>query len=160
VTFSVEETVADAIVPDTGSLRFASSTETIGTVVREPMSASVSRTARCSASTGPLQDALFTAAEEIAADVDGDRTAFRERLNALRDPDMDASVDGSFVTDLITGLSGGNRFRTRKLVAQMGGNTYLDIRTSLRGYLRRPADGASRGRRDADRRCVAVGRPV
>jgi len=130
VTFSVEETVADAIVPDTGSLRFASSTETIGTVVREPMSASELHGALFGVD-GPLQDALFTAAEEIAADVDGDRTAFRERLNALRDPDMDASVDGSFVTDLITGLSGGNRFRTRKLVAQMGGNTYLDIRTSF-----------------------------
>jgi len=127
----VEETVADAIVPDTGSLRFASSTETIGgTVVREPMSASELHGALFGVD-GPLQDALFTAAEEIAADVDGDRTAFRERLNALRDPDMDASVDGSFVTDLITGLSGGNRFRTRKLVAQMGGNTYLDIRTSF-----------------------------
>lgn len=130
MTFSVEETVADAIVPDTGSLRFASSTETIGTVVREPMSASELHGALFGVD-GPLQDALFTAAEEIAADVDGDRTAFRERLNALRDPDMDASVDGSFVTDLITGLSGGNRFRTRKLVAQMGGNTYLDIRTSF-----------------------------
>jgi len=61
VTFSVEETVADAIVPDTGSLRFASSTETIGTVVREPMSASELHGALFGVD-GPLQDALFTAA--------------------------------------------------------------------------------------------------
>ena len=130
MTFSPEEGDADTIVPDTGSLRFAASAEAFGTVVREPMSAGALHDALFGIDE-PLQDALFTAAEEIAADVDGDPVAFRRRLNATRDPGMEPSVDGSFTTNLITALSGGNRYRVRKLVAQLGSNTYLDVRSSF-----------------------------
>ncbi|ELZ39330.1 hypothetical protein C471_08430 [Halorubrum saccharovorum DSM 1137] len=130
MTFSAEEDGSDAIVPDSGSLRFASSTETIGTVVREPMSASALHDALFGVDE-PLQDALFAAAEELAADVDGDRVAFAERLDAIRDPNMDASVGGAFAEELIDGLAGGNRFRVRRLLAQLGSNTYLGVRTGF-----------------------------
>ena len=129
MTFSDEED-ADAIVPDSGSLRFASSAETIGTVVRDPMNASDLHDALFGID-APLQDALFAAAEELAADVDGDRVAFAERLNSIRDPEMDPSVGGAFSEELIAGLSGENRFRVRKLLAQLGSNTYLGVRTSF-----------------------------
>lgn len=132
VTLNVEEDESGLIgsaEEDTGSLKLSTvATEFADMVVHEPTNARGLHQ-ELFATDSPLQGMLLEAAGALADEDGGKRNALITRLEQVSGDHN--SAGGSFVSLIVDALDGGNVFAFKKLVSQLGGNTFLDVRTGL-----------------------------
>jgi hypothetical protein len=114
-----------------GDLRLSTSVDKFADAVVDAPTSTTDLHEELFAVDAPLQEKLLDAGEDLAEQADGDRGEFFKLFDEFTDEFFMDSVGGSFCTELIEGLDGGNRFRVKKLVSQLGNNTYLDVRTGL-----------------------------
>lgn len=126
-----EERAVAASTDETGDLQFSTAVDEFADVVVDDPTNTSDLHEELFATDSPVQDRLLDAAEDLAADIDGDHQQFLETVDELASEYPEDSAGGAFRSLLVHALDGGNAYRVKKLVSQLGNNTYLDLRTGL-----------------------------